>query len=252
MYISKSPWLLLALISTCAAHGCKKICVLDNLECVTRGGFDVYKNVVKGVKGLLKPIDPLYINEIDGVIESVKYKLTNITMKGLKDCTVTKLKLNVTDSTFKQYLSCPKLMSHFHFKADENSNSPALRLKYYATITAYDYDILNLGKYSVFVKAHENRPHFFILNHQTKTHIKGKLVFELSDGCVMDSRIANETETYMNQHWKETEHSLHSYIVKKAMDILINNIDIYIRAYDMGEVLPLHKPLITKKWWLVH
>lgn len=88
--MSRNVWLLAFIHMSCVLG--KKICVLEDLDCVTRGGFDIYKNVVRGVKGLLKPIDPLNINEIDRDTHSMKYKLTNITLKGLKSCTVTKLK----------------------------------------------------------------------------------------------------------------------------------------------------------------
>lgn len=61
------------------------------MNCVTEGGFNVFKNVVNGVEGLIEPLDPLSIDKIEGEMEDVKYKLTNITMRGLKNCTVTKL-----------------------------------------------------------------------------------------------------------------------------------------------------------------
>lgn len=61
------------------------------MHCVTKGGLNVFKTVVNGVKGLIEPLDPLYIESIEGEMENVKYKLTNITMRGLKHCTVTKL-----------------------------------------------------------------------------------------------------------------------------------------------------------------
>lgn len=50
----------------------------------------MYKNVVNGVKDLIKPLDPLCIEEIVGKMGPTKYKLTNITMCGLKNCEVTK------------------------------------------------------------------------------------------------------------------------------------------------------------------
>lgn len=58
---------------------------------MTKGGFNVFKTVVNGVEGLIEPLDPLHIESIEGEMENVKYKLNNITMRGLKSCTVTKL-----------------------------------------------------------------------------------------------------------------------------------------------------------------
>lgn len=48
-------------------------------------------------------------------------------------------RLNVTVSTYRQYLSCPTLTSRFHFKSDENLDSSGLRGSGYATITASKY-----------------------------------------------------------------------------------------------------------------
>lgn len=48
----------------------------------------------------------------------------------------------------------------------------------------------------------------------------------------------NETDKYMNDRWQQTEKLLHRPIVKRAMQILIHNTDVYIRKNIMGEVLP--------------
>ncbi|CAB3257473.1 unnamed protein product [Arctia plantaginis] len=215
----------------------KKVCILDNVNCVTSGGFDVYKAVVNGVQGLIAPLDPLHIEKIEGVLENVKYKLTNITMEGLKNCTVTKLTLNATANKYDQYLHCPKLVSHFYFEARENTHKPVLRGKGTATIAAYDYDILNYGLYSVFVNE-DHRPHFFIITQDSKTNLKGKLAFGITNANLINTNKVNETVKYMNDRWRQTENFLHKPIVKRAMKILFNKIDIYIRKYTMGEVLP--------------
>ncbi|CAB3237754.1 unnamed protein product [Arctia plantaginis] len=238
-----SVLLLFVLITTCTAsyytYPCKKICIFDNVTCVTRGGFNMYKNVVKGQKGLIMPLDPLHMEEIDGEMASVKFKLTNITMYGLKICAVTKATVNATEDIYKQYLYCPKLISHFHYKAQKHSDTPALHGTGEATIVAYDYNILNYGKYSVFVNK-DHRPHFFVKTHDSRTRLKGKLVFEITQGCMVDNRTVKETATYMNQHWWETENKLHKPIVKRAMSILWHNTDIFVRNQTMGEIIPEH------------
>lgn len=62
----------------------------------------------------------------------------------------------------------------------------------------------------------------------------------------------DDMNTYMNKHWQETEKFLQIPLITEAMDILINNIDIYLREYTMSEALPLHKRIMRKKWWLGH
>ncbi|CAB3246706.1 unnamed protein product [Arctia plantaginis] len=219
---------------------CKKICILNNRKCVTSGGYDVYKTVVNGVKGLNAPLDPLHIEKIEGVLENVKYKLTNITLKGLKGCTVTKLKLNVTSTKYGQYLHCPKLISHFRFEAQGNTKKPVLRGKGTATVAAYNYDILNYGLYSVFVND-DHRPHFFIVTQHSKTNLKGKLEFAITNAHLIDTNKVNETVKYMNDRWRGTEKFLHAPIVQKAMTILVYSIDKYSHKRTMGELLPEKK-----------
>ncbi|CAB3246726.1 unnamed protein product [Arctia plantaginis] len=232
--------LYLVLITTCAARNpCKKICIFDNVTCVTRGGFNMYKNVVHGEKGLIMPLDPLHIEEIDGETASVKFKLTKIKMCGLKNCEVTKATVNATDDIYKQYLYCPKLVSHFHFKAQELSDNPELYGTGEATIEAYDYNIVNYGKYSVFVNK-DHRPHFFVKTHDSKSRLKGKLVFEITQGYIVDNLTVNQTEAYINQHSTQTEDFIQKPIVKRAMSILWKNTDIFVRKYTMGEIIPEH------------
>ncbi|CAB3246728.1 unnamed protein product [Arctia plantaginis] len=235
----KSLIVLLGFIyHTYSAEPCKKICILSDPKCVTKGGYVVYKTVVHGVKDLMiEPLDPLHIKSIDGTLENVKYKLTNITLKGLKDCTVTKLTLNATSNKYGQYLNCPKLVSRFCFEAQENTKKPVLSGKGTATVAAYNYDILNYGLYSVFVNE-DHRPHFFVITQDSKTNLKGKLEFAITNTHVTSTNKVNETVKYMNHNWRRTEKFLHKPIVKRAMKILISKIDVYIRKFTMGEVLP--------------
>lgn len=57
------------------------------MNCVTRGGLDIFKSVNK-VKGLIEPIDPLHTKKKLRKLKNVKHNLTDITMWGLKHCTV--------------------------------------------------------------------------------------------------------------------------------------------------------------------
>lgn len=49
------------------------------MNCVTRGGLDIFKSVNK-VKGLIEPIDPLHTKKKLRKLKNVKHNLTDITM----------------------------------------------------------------------------------------------------------------------------------------------------------------------------
>lgn len=67
----------------------KLSCGLNVTDCLTKGAQNVYKSLVVGVKDLnIEPIDPLHLDKADAEFPGLKYQVTNVTMTGLRDCTV--------------------------------------------------------------------------------------------------------------------------------------------------------------------
>lgn len=69
----------------------KNICDFLDVECLTKAANRIFSTLTGGIEGISESTDPMYQELIEGQIESVQYKMTNITFKGMGNCKVTRL-----------------------------------------------------------------------------------------------------------------------------------------------------------------
>ncbi|CAB3237752.1 unnamed protein product [Arctia plantaginis] len=217
------------LVGTHLIHG-KELCTITDNECVTKEAQKAFNVFVPGIKGLIDPSDPLYLKQVDGVVP-IPYRLSNLTLTGLQQCHITKLRINSKDLTYQYDLQCPHLLLNYHHKVKGLLDTVEIDTDGLATITFDDYIFKINGKYGRLVSEKDQQLHFYLNGFTLETEPRGNVICNSLSPLHSDKRKSDIARIYINEHSKDIEKFLKSPTMEKFMEKYLGNLDLYLRNF---------------------
>ncbi|CAB3246718.1 unnamed protein product [Arctia plantaginis] len=224
---------LSVLVNTHFING-QEICTLTDIECLTREAQKAFNAFVPGIKGLIEPSDPLFLKEIQSSIPGLSYRTSNLTLTGIKQCQVIKLRLIREDLSYQYDLQCPQLVLNYHHKAKGSlMDTVELDTDGLATATFSDYILKINGKYGKQISEKDHKVHFFLNGFTLDTELRGDLTYSIHSPLHSDQTKSDIALAYINQNGKEIEKRLKSPTMEKFVEKLLENLDLYLRNFNV-------------------
>ncbi|CAB3246714.1 unnamed protein product [Arctia plantaginis] len=238
MILVKSHSFLLVFVVLETVHS-KLTCSHNVTECMTKAAQNVYNSLVAGVKDLTEPIDPLHLDKIDADLPGFKYQVTNVTMNGLRDCTVELFKSDEISFNFELDLHCPNLVFTYHYKAKGVIlTSVEFDGQGFANVAVDDYYIKIKGKFKKFISVKDQKLYTSIISHFIETDLKGKIKFETDEEINPDKTKSDLAKIAINENYKDTDVLLRTPFLENFITLFVQNLNTYLANFSIDELLP--------------
>ncbi|CAH0586860.1 unnamed protein product [Chrysodeixis includens] len=103
-----TPVFVFAVICFASVKSERKLCDFNDEKCLADGSNRSFGQFIGGIPGV-PPSDPLSVGTLDGSTPSMKYKIYDANLVGMKNCKVDKVGIDLQTDKYKYQVKCPHL-----------------------------------------------------------------------------------------------------------------------------------------------
>ncbi|CAB3245061.1 unnamed protein product [Arctia plantaginis] len=207
--------------------------VLDYTNCISKN----HAIFINGIENSVKSSDPLEVDIIHLDLPGFEYILKNAKLTGLKDCAVTKLRINKEELTFEYNLECKKIEANGQYKLKGRFGDTYVEGEGNVTVTTGLYIIKFRGNSEKIV--HDDKMVYsHIKNFQLDFDAKENLKFNFTNLYGGDKKKSDAFHKLINENWRFTDKELRSAVLTKFMDVFIDHLNDYLKVWPIAKVFP--------------
>ncbi|KAI5646094.1 hypothetical protein NE865_01987 [Phthorimaea operculella] len=212
-------------------------CKLNDNACATKFAKAVLPTIIAGDPALgVGSSDPIYVENIEGNLSILKYRLMRSTTTGFKNCDINNVKLNMHKSNLKFELNCPNLRQ----KGDYFISGRLIVLPVEGngtfSILSRHYKI-GVDSTIATVRGKDGRDHLQIKKFTLALEAQKPVTYDFENLFNGNKELANVVLKFANQNWKEVAGIFQGPVFNDVIKEVIGNVNKYLNKIPMESLI---------------
>ncbi|KAJ8716753.1 hypothetical protein PYW07_003380 [Mythimna separata] len=212
----------------------KKACDFEDSKCLTEAARRVFVQIISGIPGV-ETSDPLHEDLIEANIPSLKYKIIDGSLSGMKNCQVELVKIYTKEQEYDYHLGCPHLTLESKYDLMAETGTTVVEGKGISKIDLDDYHLLFHGDFAL-NEGKESQMHLNLTSHKLTTKIKGKVHYNYKNLFIDDREKSDALQKYANENWKSIVKTSLPQVMEVFMNKHINNKNAYLAIVPIQDI----------------
>ncbi|KAJ8723224.1 hypothetical protein PYW08_003136 [Mythimna loreyi] len=212
----------------------KKPCDMDDNKCLTEVANQKYEHFVTGLPGV-EPSDPLRLDIFEMNVPTLKYKITNGTLTGMKNCHVGLIQMSKNIKKYYSHIECPFLVFKSKYEMKGKVGPEFVEGKGDCRIFFFNYNFLFNGDFDK-KDCNDKKIHYQLKNNNLEIEAKGRVYYDFENLFYGDNAKSEEVHTFINKYWHYVDKLIRQPGLEAFMKMFINNVNAYMRKQSFDEL----------------